>query len=123
MLKLRLQLACRKLGPFGGKLQQCLHCLLCCCSCAVTENRQQGDRVVFDNRHGMELSLRHTLWQWKLGNVLVFETEEHINALRRRTDARNKPLNGYVLAEPATRKHRFSSAQQHGACISTQCTP
>jgi hypothetical protein len=36
------------------------------------------------------MDLRRTLWSWKLGNVLVFETERHIEAFRRRLQARNR---------------------------------
>jgi hypothetical protein len=37
--------------------------------------------------------LRSTLWQWKLGNVLVFESEQHVQRFRDTAARQNKTLN------------------------------
>lgn len=42
----------------------------------------------------MELDLRQTLWHLKLGNVLVFEKEEHIERFRQRAKRAGKVLKG-----------------------------
>lgn len=38
----------------------------------------------------MNLDLRQTLWHWKLGNVLVFETQQHIEGFRTRLKRNHK---------------------------------
>lgn len=42
----------------------------------------------------MVLDLRQTLWHWKLGNVLVFEKEQHIETFRQRANRAGKVLRG-----------------------------
>jgi hypothetical protein len=51
-------------------------------------------RLKYQRNGTVTMDLRRTLWQWKLGNVLVFESERNIEAFRRRLQARNRTEDG-----------------------------
>lgn len=51
-------------------------------------------RLKYQRNGRVTMDLRRTLWQWKLGNVLVFESERNIEAFRRRLQARNRTEDG-----------------------------
>jgi len=73
---------------------------LACCpatSCCVlraptvfTNDRDGTVRLQQDNRERTVMTLRETLWAWKLGTVLVFETEAHIARFRTKLHSKNR---------------------------------
>jgi hypothetical protein len=98
------------------------HPLLCglltsaasCCAvpCCVFVAALAANHCVARDRNTIELrynrdaqvaaDLRCTLWNWKLGNVLVFETERHMQNFRDIAGRMNKTLNGWVTGLTAT---------------------
>jgi hypothetical protein len=42
----------------------------------------------------MQLDLRRTLWYWKLGAVLVFETKRYLLDFKQRLNSKDKTLEG-----------------------------
>ena len=62
--------------------------------CAVDHAEQGpgGRRLRFVNNMRLALDLRKTLWWWKLANVLVFERQEHAEALRQKLRRKDKTV-------------------------------
>lgn len=79
----------------GGKLfvSVATRCLLLSHAAAVLADRY-GQCLEFSADSQLALDLRKTLWHWKLGNVLVFEREEHLERFRERAKGQNKVLYG-----------------------------
>lgn len=60
---------------------------VCMCCCLADRGRLR-----FSNKARMQLDLRRTLWFWKLGSVLVFETQRHLLEFKQRLNSRDKTL-------------------------------
>jgi hypothetical protein len=71
------------------------------------------------NNRSLALDLRKTLWWWKLGNVLVFEKQKHIDDLRERLRRRNKTVGRSVTRHVAW---QFPSALARLRMDGCRCT-
>lgn len=75
----------------------------------------------FVNNMRLALDLRKTLWWWKLANVLVFERQEHAEALRQKLRRKDKTVERWVtncLTQPESPKYgcAFTTATALSGC-------
>lgn len=69
-------------------------CLFCTATLLTTTTDNNNAWRLNSRAARVQLNLRQTLWNDKLGNVLVFERAENITALRDRARAHDKTLSG-----------------------------
>lgn len=70
----------------------------CCAVCSSlpwlpTTAAVQHQQLQYNKDVQLTGDLRSTLWHWKLGSVLVFESEQHVQKFRDKAHRQNKTLN------------------------------